>query len=94
MIGESFGARVAASLLNAVGLPDLVVDSQDEYIKLAIEIANNPQKLREIKSRLEKNLSTVPLFNTPLFTKNLEFAYFEACDRHQKGLAPDHIYAK
>ena len=94
MAGESFGARVAASLLNAVGLPDLVVDSQEEYIKLAIEIANNPQKLREIKSRLEKNLSSAPLFNTPLFTKNLEFAYFEAYDRHQKGLAPDHIYAK
>lgn len=92
MIGESFGARVAASLLNAVGLPDLVVDSQDEYVNLAVEIANNPQKLREIKSRLEKNLHTKPLFDTPLFTRHLESAYKLAYNRHLDNLAPDHIY--
>lgn len=92
MIGESFGARVAASLLNAVNLPDLVVKSQDEYVNLAMELAANPQKLKELKSRLTINLFTAPLFDTPLFAKNLEASYFKVFERFQKGLPPDHIF--
>jgi predicted O-linked N-acetylglucosamine transferase (SPINDLY family) len=91
-IGESFGARVAASLLQAIGLPELVFDTQEAYEKFAIELANNPSQLREIKLRLEKNILTKPLFNTPLFTKHLEKGFLEAYQLHQAGKPADHIY--
>jgi predicted O-linked N-acetylglucosamine transferase (SPINDLY family) len=90
--GKSFAARVAASLLNAVGLPDLAVNSQQEYESLAIELATHPEKLQVIKNRLKQNLLTAPLFDTPLFTKNLESAYMEIYKRHQQGVPPEHIY--
>ena len=92
LIGESFGARVAASLLHAIDLPDLVVNTQEEYEKFAIELANNPSQLREIKLRLEKNILTKPLFDTPLFTKHLEKGFLEAYQLHQAGKPIDHIY--
>lgn len=91
LIGESFGARVAASLLHAVGLPELVVNTQEEYEKLAIELANNPVHLQEIKSRLENNLQVEPLFDTPLFTGYLESAYKEVYKRYREKLPLDHI---
>ena len=49
---------------------------------LAIELATNPEKLKIIKDKLVSNLSTAPLYNTPLFTKNLESAYTEMYERH------------
>ena len=90
--GESFGARVAASLNNAVGLSDLTVETQAGYEALAVQLALSPERLREIKARLENNLLTAPLFDTPLFTKNLEAGYVEAFERYQRNLPPDHIY--
>ena len=44
------------------------------------------------KDRLAVNLSSAPLYDTPLFTKNLEIAYKKIYQRSQKGLQPDHIY--
>ena len=90
--GESFGARVAASLNNAVGLSDLTVETQEEYEALAIQLATSPTRLKELKDRLERNLLTAPLFDTPLFTKNLEAGYVEAYERHQQDVPLDHIY--
>ena len=92
LAGESFGARVAASLNNAVGLTDLTVETQEEYEALAIQLASNPSSLQEIKARLQENLLTAPLFDTPLFTKNLEAGYLEAYERHQQDVPLDHIY--
>jgi predicted O-linked N-acetylglucosamine transferase (SPINDLY family) len=91
MMGHTFPGRVAASLLNAIGLPELITNTQEEYEALAIELATNPQRLAEIKLKLANNRLTTPLFNTPLFTKNLETAYFKMHERHQQGLAPEHI---
>jgi len=85
---------VAASLLNAVNLPELITTNQKEYESLAIELATHPEKLKIIKDKLASNLSTAPLYNTKLFTKNLESAYTEMYDRYQRGLEPDHIYVK
>lgn len=93
LIGESFGARVAASLLHAIGLPELAVNTQEQYEKLAIELANNSARLQNIKSQLKKNVQFEPLFDTPLFTKYIESAYRQAYQRHQANLPPDHIYA-
>ena len=91
LIGRSFASRVAASLLNAVGLPELITNTQEEYESLAIELAMNPQKLTDIKLKLAKNRLTTPLFDTPLFTKNLEDAYIKMHERYQADLEPDHI---
>jgi predicted O-linked N-acetylglucosamine transferase (SPINDLY family) len=91
LMGRSFASRVAASLLNAIGLPELITSTQEEYETLAIDLAKNPSKLTDIKNRLANNRLTTPLFDTPLFTKNLEAAYIEMIERYQADLKPDHI---
>ena len=91
LMGQSFASRVAASLLNAIGLPELITNTQEEYEALAIELAMNPQKLRDIKLKLARNRLATPLFDTPLFTKNLETIYIKMMERYQADLQPDHI---
>ena len=91
LMGQSFASRVAASLLNAIGLPELITNTQEEYEALAIDLAMNPQKLTDIKLKLAKNRLTAPLFDTPLFTKNLEAAYIKMIERYQADLEPEHI---
>ncbi|HWR01332.1 MAG TPA: tetratricopeptide repeat protein [Chlorobaculum sp.] len=90
-IGRSFAGRVAASLLNAIRLPELVTSSMEEYGALAIELANNPEKLSGIKRTLEKNRLSTPLFDSDLFTGHFEAAYEQIYERYQLGLPPDHI---
>jgi predicted O-linked N-acetylglucosamine transferase (SPINDLY family) len=93
-IGNSFASRVAASILNAINLPELITTTQEEYESLAIELATNPEKLKIIKDKLVNNLPTAPLYDTPLFTQYLESAYLTMYDRYQQGLDPDHIYVE
>lgn len=90
-IGQSFAGRVAASLLNAIAMPELITHTQEEYESIAIDLATNPIKLADIKLRLANNRLNTPLFNTPLFTKNLEDAYLNMYERYQNDLQPDHI---
>ena len=90
--GQSFASRVAASLLSAIGLPELITSAQEEYEALAIELALNPKKLADIKLRLANNRLSMPLFNTPLFAKNIEAAYIEMMERYRADLQPDHIF--
>jgi len=91
-MGESFASRYAASLLFAIGLPELVAETQAEYEALAIELATSPTKLKVIKDKLETNRLATPLFDTALFTKHIEAAYTKMYERHQADLPPDHIY--
>jgi predicted O-linked N-acetylglucosamine transferase (SPINDLY family) len=91
LIGESFAARVAASLLKAIDLPELIASTQNEYEELAIELATNTQKLAAIKQKLSDNRLSTPLFNTPLFTKNIETAYTKIMERYWADLPPAHI---
>ena len=91
-MGESFASRVAASLLNAIHLPELITRTLEDYERLAIELARNPSKLAEIQRKLETNRLTTPLFDTELFTKHLEAAYSQIHERHHADLPPDHIY--
>jgi protein O-GlcNAc transferase len=90
--GESFASRVASSLLNAVGLPELITHAADQYEALAIEVANNPGRAASLKAKLAENLPTCPLFNTALFTRHIESAYQAAYDRYRNDLGPDHIF--
>jgi predicted O-linked N-acetylglucosamine transferase (SPINDLY family) len=92
LMGESFTSRVAASLLNAIGLPELITTTQSEYEDKAIELAMNPQKLASIKQKLASNRLTAPLFNTPRFTKNLEAAYIKMYERYQSGSEPEPLF--
>jgi predicted O-linked N-acetylglucosamine transferase (SPINDLY family) len=94
MIGKSFNSREAASILTSINLPELITNTPEEYEALAIELASNPDKLKAIKDKLTSNLSTAPLYDTKLFTKNIESAYTEMYERHHKGLEPDHIYVE
>lgn len=89
--GKSFSARMGASILNAIGLPELVGKSQQEYKSIAIDLGKNPNKLQEIKKKLNKNRLTTPLFDTKLFTRNLELAYERAYARNRDGLPPENI---
>ena len=91
LMGQSFASRVAASLLNAIGLPELITSTQEEYEALAIELAMNPQKLTIIKLKLANNRLATPLFDTPRFTKNLEAAYIKMYERYHADLEPEHI---
>jgi len=86
LMGQSFASRVAASLLNAIELPELITTSQGAYESLAIDLALNPQKLAGLKLKLANNRLTAPLFDTPLFTKNLEAAYIQIYERYQGGI--------
>ena len=89
--GEAFAGRMAASLLNAVHLPELITHSLEEYERRAVELATNPEKLAEIKQKLDKNRRTAPLFDALFFTKHLEKAYTAVYERQQAGLKPDHV---
>lgn len=90
-IGQSFASRVVASLLNAIDMPELIASNQTEYEALAIELATNPTKLAAIKQKLIKNRLSSPLFDTPLFTRNLETAYIRMYEKYQAELPSDHI---
>ena len=91
-LGESFASRVAASLLSALKLHSLITNNHSEYESLAIELATQPKKLKALKDILAINVSSETLYNSKLFTQNLESAYMQMYDRHNKGLAPEHIY--
>jgi len=90
-MGQSFAGRVAASLLNAMELPELITHTQEEYEAKAIELATNPKLMSEIKNKLAANRLTTPLFNTPLFTQHIQQAYVAMYERYQADLAPEHI---
>ncbi|MCP5129212.1 MAG: tetratricopeptide repeat protein [Pseudomonadales bacterium] len=86
--GQGFAARVGGSLLNAVGLPELVASSEQEYEQMALDLALNPERLRALKDKLATALPTAPLFNTGLFCTRLEEAYQQAYLRYFRGEAP------
>jgi protein O-GlcNAc transferase len=89
-LGDTFAGRVAASLLNAMQMPELITTTLDDYERLAIELATNPEKLARLKRKLTDNRLTTPLFDTKLFTKHIEAAYTAMYARYKAGVAPDH----
>jgi predicted O-linked N-acetylglucosamine transferase (SPINDLY family) len=91
LMGESFAGRMAASLLNAIEMPELIEQTIDGYESRAIELATKPKQMAAIRAKLAANRLTTPLFNTPLFTRHLEQAYTQMHERYLKGLPPDHI---
>ena len=90
-MGQGFAARVAGSLLNAVGLPELITQNEEDYEVLILELATNPKKLAKIKDTLATNRLTQPLFNTELYTKHLENGYLQAYEYYFQGNLPQTI---
>ncbi len=88
-LGPTFAGRVAASLLRAVGLPELVTGSIPEYEALAQKLAREPALLASFKGRLGQNRLTFPLFDTARFTRNIEAAYTTMRQRYQRGEQPE-----
>jgi predicted O-linked N-acetylglucosamine transferase (SPINDLY family) len=82
---------VSASLLNAIGLPELITEDQMQYEHRALALAQDPAQLAKIKTKLVQSRSTSPLFNAQLFAKNLEAAYEEIYRRSLEAKTSDHI---
>ena len=89
--GETFAGRVAASLLNAIRLPELIARTPEEYESFAIELARSPGRLAELRRKLEINRPTAPLFDIALFTRHLESGFAAMHERCQAKLQPADI---
>jgi protein O-GlcNAc transferase len=85
-IGEAFASRVAASLLHAVGLPELITTTAEQYEAAAIGLAKDPERLARLKDKLNGNRLTASLFNSELLTQHLERAFVQMYERYQQGL--------
>jgi protein O-GlcNAc transferase len=86
--GSAFAGRVAASLLSAVGLPELITETREEYETLALSLAHDPARLRALRGKLARNRMTAPLFNTDRFRRHIEAAYIRMWETFRKGEAP------
>jgi len=87
-LGATFAGRVAASLLTAVGLPELVTPDLAAYEALALQLATDAGRLAMLRQKLQAQRDSAPLFDTPRFTAHLEKAYLQMVERYRQGLAP------
>jgi predicted O-linked N-acetylglucosamine transferase (SPINDLY family) len=90
-MGESFAGRVAGSVLRAIELPELIATSQEQYERMAVELATDPERLAAIRGKLAHNRGHAPLFDTVRMTRSLESAYDRIYARYHDGLPPGHI---
>lgn len=86
-IGEAFGSRVAASLLSAAGLPELIVDDEEHYVQRAIQLARDGGKRAQLRAHLENGRGTLALFDTRRFTHHLETLFATIRQQHIAGVA-------
>ncbi len=89
--GDTFASRVCSSLLHAVGLPELVTRSREQYEMLAMELAANVERRAALRAKLLQGCATAPLFDSARFASHLEAAFVMMHERALAGLAPDHI---
>jgi predicted O-linked N-acetylglucosamine transferase (SPINDLY family) len=87
--GATFTTRVAASLLNAVGLPELAVANLEDYKKLAVQLAQDSNALANLRGKLDRQRLTHPLFDTQSFVRNLEAAYARMHEVSRSGRPPE-----
>jgi len=89
--GEAFASRMAGSLLRAVGLPELITHTLEDYERLALNLTRQPDTLRQLRTRLAANRDTSPLFNTTQYSRHLEAAYTSMHVRLARGDKPASI---
>ena len=83
-IGSTFAGRVAASLLNAIGMPELITRSLEEYEALALKYATTPAMQAETHARLARNRTAYHLFDIDRFRRHIEAAYVTMWERYQR----------
>lgn len=88
-LGQAFAGRVAASLLNAIGLPELVTHNLADYEALALRLATDPKALKAMRAKAAANRMTQPLFDTDRFRRNIEAAYLRMWETWQRGEATE-----
>ena len=93
-LGNSFASRVSASLLKALDLTELITFSKEEYEFNAIDLAKNPKRLKKIKNKLAKNLTSSTIYDSTLFAKHIESAYQIIYERSHQRLKPENIYVE
>ena len=93
-MGESFASRVGGSILSAIGLKELITKTEKEYEDLAINLASNSKVLKNIKKKLIKNKTNKPLFDTKLYTSNIESAYIKVYENYHLKLNKKNIEIK
>ena len=87
-LGTTFAGRVAASLLNAAGLPELITRSLPEYEALALKLATQPAELAALRAKLARKRATCYLFDTDRSRRHIESAFITMWERHQRGAPP------
>jgi len=84
-MGTTFAGRVAGSLLNAVGLTELITQTAEDYEALALKLAADAPLLADIKAKLARNRTVFPLFDTDRFRRHIEAAFVTMWERSQRG---------
>jgi predicted O-linked N-acetylglucosamine transferase (SPINDLY family) len=91
--GNTFASRVAASVLNAVGMPELAFENASGYRDAIVTLAHNPELLASYHQRLNKQRMELPLFDSTSFTRQFEHLLQRMAQRWQDGLPSDHLLA-
>jgi hypothetical protein len=86
--GRSFASRVCGSLVRSAGLPELVCETPEAFVELAVALAADPARLQSLRARLEASRDTCVTFDMDLLTSELEGLYQRMCEDHQAGLTP------
>jgi predicted O-linked N-acetylglucosamine transferase (SPINDLY family) len=89
--GTHFASRVSESLLNAIGLPELVMPDLKAYEEMAIALYEDRNRLAGYRQKLIDNRFTMPLFDAERFRQHLETSYEMMVERAKQGLEPDHF---
>ncbi|WP_017721012.1 O-linked N-acetylglucosamine transferase, SPINDLY family protein [Kamptonema formosum] len=92
--GQTFASRVGASLLSAVGLPELIAGDLREYETMAVRLGKNAGELQQLREKLAANRLTYPLFDTRRFVINLEKAYRAMWEIYAAGGKPQMILVR
>ena len=88
LTGEALAARMAGSLLRAVGIPELVSDNIEDYANTAITLARTPGAFAALRARLTEQRETAALFDSARFARHLERAFTFMRDRTERGKRP------
>ncbi len=89
--GSNFASRVSESLLNAMGIDELVMENAEVFVDRAVSLANEPETLTRLRAQIIDNRFRAPLFDTKRFTGHLERGFEIMSERYKSGIAPDHF---
>ena len=86
--GKTFAGRVAGSILSCVGLPELIANSNEDYLEIALALSGDPERYARLRADLAARWPTAPLFDNVAYTRALEEAYWAMHVRAEQGMPP------